>query len=200
MEPQETPDAIGTEPRPQSGYNRDIATRDPTMAASLSQPNEVDELLLLDDDAPCAEPTGPAPWRLLVVDDEPSVLEVTQMVLGQHQCSGRPLSLTLAQSAAEARDILAHDPDYALALVDVVMETENAGLDLVDHIRHDLHLDALRIIVRTGQPGLMNKQTVLSRWGVDDFWLKTEQSATTLRQSICAALRPPGTTTSPCHA
>ncbi|WP_164846060.1 response regulator [Inhella crocodyli] len=170
------------------------------MASAPPLPTEADELLLLDEDAPCAEPSGPAPWRLLVVDDEPSVLEVTQMVLGQHQCGGRPLSLTLAQSAAEARSILAQDPDYALALVDVVMETENAGLDLVDHIRHDLHLDALRIIVRTGQPGLMNKQTVLSRWGVDDFWLKTEQNATTLRQSICAALRPPNTPHPPCHA
>ena len=93
--------------------------------------------------------------------------------------------------------IFALDP-CALALVDVVMETENAGLDLVDHIRHDLHLDTLRIIVRTGQPGLMNKQTVLSRWAVDDFWLKTEQNATTLRQSICAALRPPDASVQPC--
>lgn len=161
---------------------------------------DADDLPWLDDEPPAPAPTASVPpWRLLVVDDEPSVLEVTQMVLGQHRCSGRPLALTLAQSAAEARDILAQDPDYALALVDVVMETEIAGLDLVDHIRHDLHLDSLRIIVRTGQAGLMNKQTVLSRWGVDDFWLKTEQNATTLRQSICAALRPPEAT-EPCMA
>jgi CheY-like chemotaxis protein len=169
------------------------------MASAATLSDDVDELPWLDD-APADDPTPALPWRLLVVDDEPSVLEVTQMVLGQHRCSGRPLALTLAQSAAEARDILAKDPNYALALVDVVMETENAGLDLVDHIRHNLHLDALRIIVRTGQPGLMSKQTVLARWGVDDFWLKTEQNATTLCQSFCAALKSPDANAAPCPA
>lgn len=151
-----------------------------------------DDLPWLEEDLPAeSAEQSLAPWRLLVVDDEPSVLEVTQMVLGRHCCSGRPLALTMAQSAAEARDILARDPDFALALVDVVMETEHAGLDLIDHIRRDLHLDALRVIVRTGQPGLVDKKTVLSRWAVNDYWLKTELSATTLRQSVCAALHSP---------
>jgi len=160
------------------------------MTCESCESHDPDELVLTDDDAEPSITDGLLPpWRLLVVDDEPTVLEVTEMVLKGHRCAGRTLSLTLAHSAAEARAILASDPNFALALVDVVMETEHAGLDLVDHIRHQPTLSAMRVVVRSGQAGQVERDAVLARGDVDAYWSKTELSAAVLRQALCDTLR-----------
>jgi CheY-like chemotaxis protein len=62
-----------------------------------------------------------------------------------------------AASAYEAREVLAQNPDIAVALVDVVMETDDAGLRLVEYIRKDLKNTMVRLIIRTGQPGLCTR-------------------------------------------
>ena len=160
------------------------------MACESCEPRDPDELLLLDDERePDASDGAEPPWRLLVVDDEPSVLNATELVLKDHRCAGRRLALTRAQSAAEARAILAQDPPFALALVDVVMETEHAGLELIDHIRHEPALSSMRVVVRSGQAGRVDRATVLARGDIDGYWSKTELSAAVLRQSVCQTLQ-----------
>jgi CheY-like chemotaxis protein len=160
------------------------------MACVSCESHDPDELVLTDDDVEPSITDGLLPpWRLLVVDDEPSVLEVTEMVLKGHRCAGRPLVLTLAHSAAEARAILARDPGFALAMVDVVMETEHAGLELIDHIRHNSTLSAMRVVVRSGQAGRVARDAVLARGDVDAYWSKTELSAAVLRQAVCETLQ-----------
>jgi CheY-like chemotaxis protein len=163
------------------------------MACNNCEPREShdpDELLLVDDERePAATDSAEPPWRVLVVDDEPSVLDATELVLKDHRCAGRRLALTLAHSATEARAILAQDAHFALALVDVVMETEHAGLELVDHIRQEPALASMRVVVRSGQAGRVDRETVLARGQVDGYWSKTELSASVLRQSVCETLR-----------
>jgi hypothetical protein len=50
-------------------------------------------------------------------------------------------------------------------LLDVVMETADAGLLLVDYIRRELGLSATRIVLRTGQPGYAPEHETLARLG-----------------------------------
>jgi hypothetical protein len=80
-------------------------------------------------DAPAEAPVTGAPWILLIVDDDPEVHAVTRLMLTHARIEGRALTLLHAHSAAEAKPMLARTPDIALALLDVVMETEHAGLD-----------------------------------------------------------------------
>ncbi|MBJ7019594.1 phosphodiesterase, partial [Vibrio cholerae] len=65
----------------------------------------------------------------------------------------RPLELISVLSGLEARKVMAERSDIALALVDVVMETEHAGLDLVRYIREELQNRQVRLVLRTGQAG-----------------------------------------------
>ncbi|MBO7516168.1 MAG: hypothetical protein J6T61_00300 [Spirochaetia bacterium] len=92
-------------------------------------------------------------WKVLVVDDEPQVHTVTKLVLRDLTFKGRKIQFLDAFSAAEAKKVLAENPDVCLALVDVVMEEEDAGLHLVEYIRDIMNNKAIRIILRTGQPG-----------------------------------------------
>lgn len=116
-----------------------------------------------------------ATWNVLVVDDEEDIHQVTKLALKRKNWRGRTLSLSHAKSGAEARQMLiAKDaPKFHAALVDVVMETEDAGLQLCDFIRSNIPR-ATRIVLRTGQPGVAPPEQVLADYDIDYYLAKTE--------------------------
>ncbi len=129
------------------------------------------------------------PWRVLVVDDDPEVHTITHLVLKNFHFDGRALALLTAQSAAEARAVLAREQDIALALLDVVMETDTAGLDLVRHIRDDLANRDMRVVLRTGQPGMAPEDSIIRQYDINDYKSKTELTTTKLHTLLYSALR-----------
>src|SRR5918997_1359686 len=87
------------------------------------------------------------------------------------------------------RELLRAHPDIAVVLLDVVMETEGAGLDLVDYIRTELKNETVRIILRTGQPGQAPERRVIVDYDINDYKAKTELTADKLFTTLTAALR-----------
>lgn len=129
-----------------------------------------------------------APWPVLVVDDDPAVLQVTRMVLGRYTVDGRSLQLDLCPSAAKARQHLA-DGRYALAIVDVVMETEHAGLDLVRDLRAEPRHLLTQVVVRTGQPGAFPESRVVQEYRISDFWAKDDLQPARIRAAVAGMIR-----------
>jgi signal transduction histidine kinase/DNA-binding response OmpR family regulator len=154
----------------------------------MSDPSE-DFLLIEDDDPVIAEVAQLPPWNVLVVDDDDQVHAVTRLVLRSFQFRERGLHLISCTSAREAFDLLQTKPDVALALVDVVMETKTAGLDLVRRIRQELKNRTIRLILRTGQPGHAPEQDVVNTYEIDAYMAKTDISAQKLSTAIVASLR-----------
>lgn len=132
---------------------------------------------------------GKAPWKVLVVDDEPEVHAVTRLALHDFVFSNRPLQLISAYSAKEARTLLDEHADIAVILLDVVMETDHAGLDLVHHIREELGNSAVRIILRTGQAGQAPQRDVIANYDINDYKEKTELTSLRLFTSMHSSLR-----------
>jgi len=129
------------------------------------------------------------PWKLLLVDDEPEIHEVTRLVLGSFRFEGKSLQFLSAYNIEEAKRLLhAHD-DIAVTLLDVVMETETAGLDLVKYIREDLNNHQIRIVLRTGQPGQAPEHEVISNYDINDYKEKTELTSQKLSTMMFASLR-----------
>lgn len=135
------------------------------------------------------ETTQLAPWHVLIVDDEEGVHQVTGMVLRDFKFDGRPLKITNAYSAEEARKLMTELDDVALAIVDVVMETDDAGLNLVRHIREELHNHYTRLVLRTGQPGQAPEEKVILEYDIDDYKDKTELTSNKLITLLYATLR-----------
>jgi len=129
------------------------------------------------------------PWRILVVDDEEGIHGITRMIFRGYEFEGRPIELISALSGSEARDKLEQHTDIALVLLDVVMETDNAGLMLVDHIRNELNNKDIRIILRTGHPGYAPETEVIVNYDINDYLSKAELSASRLLTSVVVALR-----------
>jgi response regulator RpfG family c-di-GMP phosphodiesterase len=129
------------------------------------------------------------PWKVLLVDDEPEVHAVTRLVLRGFRFEDRPLEILSAHSASEARAMLGAHPDLALMLLDVVMETEQAGLEVVRYARETLGNRFIRIVLRTGQPGQAPEQDVIRSYDINDYKEKTELTAQKLTTMLYAALR-----------
>lgn len=139
-------------------------------------------------DAPASQPVH-VPWKVLVVDDEPSVHEITALALKNFEFDGRQIGFLHAYSGLEARALLNAHPDIALALVDVVMEHEHAGLDLVRHIRETLQNYLVRIVLRTGQPGQAPERSVIRDYDINDYKEKVELTAQKLYSTVFTSLR-----------
>lgn len=138
------------------------------------------------------EPTAPRrtgdPWKILIVDDDEAVHQATRLVLEGREWRDRPFEFASAYSAQEARQLHARD-GYALILLDVVMETDDAGLIFTRWLRDEYGDKLARIILRTGQPGQAPEQRVIIDYEIDDYKTKTELTSTRLFTSVVAALR-----------
>ncbi|MAY43093.1 MAG: phosphodiesterase [Oceanospirillaceae bacterium] len=130
------------------------------------------------------------PWKVLIVDDEDSVHRITQLVLKSVTFDNRPIELIEAHSAAEATAVLKEEGiEIALALIDVVMETDDAGLKLIQVTREELKNDMTRIVLRTGQPGQAPEERVIQEYDINDYKDKTELTGTKLKTLIYTSLR-----------
>ena len=147
-----------------------------------------DEILFMDEE-PGRTKAEDTPWTILVVDDEADVHNVTTYMLSGQKYRGRSFGFLHAYSAGEARKILAEQQDVAVILLDVVMETDDSGLKLVRHIREELKNLAVRIILRTGQPGKAPAAQVILDYDIDDYKEKTELTLEKMLVTIIAALR-----------
>jgi response regulator RpfG family c-di-GMP phosphodiesterase len=128
-------------------------------------------------------------WKILLVDDESSVHDVTRMTLDGFEYAGRGLDFLHAYSGEEAKQVMAEHPDTALILLDVVMEEDHAGLKVVEHVRNVLKNPFTRIILRTGQPGQAPETEVIVKYDIDDYKEKTELTSQKLYTTMVTTLR-----------
>jgi len=119
-------------------------------------------------------------WDVLIVDDEEDVHQITDLALKREQFFGLPLKIHHAKSAAEAKKLMAAQQQsrllspIAVAIVDVIMETETAGLDLCKYIRDDMKNESMQLVVRTGQPGAAPPRMVIDDFNISAYLAKPE--------------------------
>ncbi len=129
------------------------------------------------------------PWKVLLVDDDEQMHQVTRLALSGFTFQDRALHLISAYSGTMARELLNEHNDIAIALIDVVMETEHAGLDLVRYIRTECNNHLIRLVLRTGQAGQAPEDVVIKEYEIDDYKEKTELTTQKLRTLLYSMLR-----------
>jgi response regulator RpfG family c-di-GMP phosphodiesterase len=128
-------------------------------------------------------------WKILIVDDEPDICALTRISLRDFIFADRSLEFIEARSAAEAITLLDHHQDIAVALIDVVMESDDAGLRLVEYIRKELGNLLIRLVIRTGQPGVAPERYIIDHYDIDDYKDKTELTSSRLYTTVRSALK-----------
>jgi signal transduction histidine kinase/DNA-binding NarL/FixJ family response regulator len=128
-------------------------------------------------------------WKVLVVDDEEDIHSVTRMALKGFTYKDKEIQFLHTYSAKETKKILSGNPDISLIFLDVVMETNNAGLALVKHIRNKLNNHLTQIVLRTGYPGQAPEREVIVEYEINDYKTKTELTTFKLFTVTLASLR-----------
>jgi signal transduction histidine kinase len=147
------------------------------------------DVLFLDDEPAPAGNQESRTWTIAIIDDDAAVHDGTRFALYDYSLNGKGLRILSAYSAAEGRELLASDPGIAVVFLDVVMETDTAGLELVDYVRNELGNKTVRIVLRTGQPGRAPERQVVVDYDINDYKAKTELTADKLFTTLTAALR-----------
>ena len=155
----------------------------------MTHPEE-DWLELLDDEPnpPAGEAVRPK-WLVLVVDDDPEIHEATRFALSQCEYQQRGIELIHAHNQSEAIALVRAHPELAAVLLDVVMESNTSGLELIGIMREQLQRTELRIILRTGQPGYAPELDVFTRYDINDYRTKAELTQIRLITCLISALR-----------
>lgn len=150
--------------------------------------NDNDSLVLAQEPEQAEQALKKAPWRILVVDDEEEVHSVSKLALEDFEFNGRGLEMIHAYSGQEAKTIMGQESDIALILLDVVMETDHAGLEVAQYIREQLGNRFVRIILRTGQPGQAPEYKVITEYDINDYKSKTELTRQKLFTAVYTSL------------
>jgi CheY-like chemotaxis protein len=117
-------------------------------------------------------------WDVLLVDDDPDMLRVSKLAMKNFKVYGIPLKIHECRSKLEAIQLLETQsellPSLAVAFIDVVMETDEAGLELCRYIREAQQNYLTQIYVRTGQPGVAPERAVIERYDINGYFTKIE--------------------------
>lgn len=156
-----------------------------------------DDLMVFADDSVSSESTdieqmnrvSQGVWKILIVDDDEGIHQITRLVLRDFLFMDKSLEILSAYNKEGAIKTLSEHPDIALVLLDVVMDEEDTGLQLIKHIREVQKNRLIRIILRTGQPGQAPERQVIVEYDINDYKLKTELTADKLFVSVVTALR-----------
>jgi len=135
--------------------------------------------------------------HILVVDDDPDVLTLSRLALRGLDVFGLPLRIHAAASKAEAIELLGTTLStgvagvnlLSVAFIDVVMETDHAGLELCEYIRDDLRLRFPQIYIRTGQPGVAPQRSVVDRYDINGYIAKTDATEDELYSMVKSGVR-----------
>jgi len=128
-------------------------------------------------------------WKIIIVDDEGGVHEITKIALDGFSFEGKAVTFLSAYSGEEAKEMIRENPDVAVILLDVVMETDDSGLKIVRYIREDLKNNFTRIILRTGQPGKAPAKEVIVGYDINDYKEKSTLDNQELFTTVTASLR-----------
>ncbi|MFH1152237.1 MAG: response regulator [Pseudomonadota bacterium] len=129
------------------------------------------------------------PWKILVIDDESAIHDITEKVLASFTFQGRGLSFLHAYSGSQALDLIRKNPDTAIVLLDMILDKNSTGFDIIHHIRKKINNHITQIIIRTGQPGYAPEHRIIEEYDINDYRLKTELTAQKLFTVITASLR-----------
>jgi response regulator RpfG family c-di-GMP phosphodiesterase len=128
-------------------------------------------------------------WNILIVDDEPDIHAITQLALKRFTFENGDLHFINAYSGEEAKQIVKDHKDIALIFLDVVMETDDAGLVFVKWFREEHKNTLTRVILRTGQPGQAPEEKVIMDYDINDYKQKTELDRKRLFTAVVSSLR-----------
>lgn len=129
------------------------------------------------------------PWKILVVENDQKNQDLSLCALDQIDFFGRTVEPIMTHSTSEARQWLKQEPNIAIALINLTLEHERSGLELVEYIRHELGNAHMRLIIRTTLTDHIPEHELIDRYDIDGCVHKGVRSRHHLYTTIRTALK-----------
>lgn len=128
-------------------------------------------------------------YTVLVVDDDQEIHDLTRLSLKKMDYQGQPIELVSVHSGEEAVSYMQENPHTPVILLDVVMENDRSGLEAIHAIRGEQGNELVRILLRTGQPGIAPEKEVIDDYDIDGYLPKAELTQRRLYTAVRTALK-----------
>ncbi len=128
-------------------------------------------------------------FKIIIADDEKDVHLLTRSVLKKFEYKNKKLEIISTYSGAETIEVLKKNSDVVLILLDVIMETDDAGLEVSRKIRNELKNNVIQIILRTGQASDIPPYKVVKDYEINDYKEKAELTSEKLKIALTTAIR-----------
>lgn len=114
-------------------------------------------------------------FNVLIVDDEPDIHAAIKMSIKHETVLGSPINILSAYSKQEAAELIKNFAgDICLIFLDVIMETDNAGFELLAEIREsELHRQP-QVVMVTGQAGLSSERDAARSHEINAYLPKSD--------------------------
>ena len=136
----------------------------------------------------CSNYQPPANWKVLIVDDEPDVHQDSKLVLDGFEFQGAGLELLFAYSYENAKQVLSEHRNVSIALIDMVMESKDAGIQLAKYIRDDQNNAQIQLALRIEQASEKPQQSIITNYAISDCIDKSQCASGNLKQLISTLL------------
>ncbi len=107
--------------------------------------------------------------EILLVDDDISLHEIITKTLDGLIISNKEVKILHAHNAPEAKELIEKNSDIAISFIDISMETADAGLELVNYIRHTLENENMRIIIIDSGESPIPADEILEHYDINDY-------------------------------
>jgi len=128
-------------------------------------------------------------WKVLIVDHELDIHSVIELALFDLTVLDRRLTYIHAYSEQDACQFIKDNNDIVLVLLNVVIETDDAGLNVVKYIREKLGRQDIRIVLMTGQPDYSPDENVIKDYDISDYKTKNDLTRSKLMPTVFSAIR-----------
>ena len=126
--------------------------------------------------------------EILLVDDDVSLHDIISDTIDKLKIFNKEIKILHAHNALEAKELLKYNDDISIAFIDVAMETPDAGLKLVDHIRHTLKNENMRIIIINSEESPIPADHILEHYDINDYkdraCIESQRLLNTVRTAI----------------
>ena len=122
----------------------------------------------LESDSPVSD------WKILFVGNENDHISFTKPLLSDYKFQNRKLLFFEANTKEVAKKICIENDDIALIFLDVFVENNYDGLELVKYIREDLKNELVRIVLRTDKPEYVPGKQIISDYRINFYQTKSE--------------------------
>ncbi|MEN3042676.1 MAG: response regulator [Fervidobacterium sp.] len=127
-------------------------------------------------------------FLVLIADDSKTVHNQITNAIKNVTVENKPIELESVYSYQEFKNV--YEPNkYALVITDLVMETEDSGINVINHIRHTVNDTKTRIILMTANPEKVPQELLIRDCDINSYIEKKSMNDFSLKLTVISLLK-----------